>query len=173
MRLLAAALLIASTTAAAAASVEGEWVTEGDKARVKIEPCASDAQKLCGTITWSYRPADAPPGPLLDIHNSDAKLRSRPIVGLPLLEAMACRTPVVASSAGAAPEILEKAGGAIVPTGDPQAMAEALVRILRMPDRDWSDLSESARRTASAWSWERSSGLFEEAVRRAREEAPR
>ena len=86
MRLLAAALLIASTTAAAAASVEGEWVTEGDKARVKIEPCASDAQKLCGTITWSYRPADAPPGPLLDIHNSDPALSSRPIVGLPLLE---------------------------------------------------------------------------------------
>ncbi len=93
--------------------------------------------------------------------------------GLPLLEAMACRTPVVASSAGAAPEILEKAGGAIVPTGDPQAMAEALVRILRMPGRDWSELSESARHTAASWSWERSSGLFEEAVRRAHEETPR
>ena len=93
--------------------------------------------------------------------------------GLPLLEAMACRTPVVASSAGAAPEILEKAGGAIVPTGDPQAMAEALVRILRMPGRDWSDLSESARHTAASWSWERASGLFEEAVQRAHEEAPR
>ncbi|HEX7897797.1 MAG TPA: glycosyltransferase family 4 protein [Planctomycetota bacterium] len=92
--------------------------------------------------------------------------------GLPLLEAMACRTPVVASTAGAAPEILERAGGAIVPTGDPQAMADAIVRILRMPERQWSELSEAARETASAWSWERSSGLFEDAIRRAREEAP-
>ena len=47
-----------------------------------IAPCAADAQKLCGTITWSYRPADAPPGELLDIHNTDAALRSR--FGLPL-----------------------------------------------------------------------------------------
>ena len=92
--------------------------------------------------------------------------------GLPLLEAMACRTPVVASTAGAAPEILERAGGAIVPTGDPQAMAEAIVRILRMPERDWSEMSDAARETASAWSWERASGLFEDAIQRAREEAP-
>ena len=40
----------------------GEWVTEGDKARVRIAPCAADAAKLCGTITWSYRPPDAPAG---------------------------------------------------------------------------------------------------------------
>jgi glycosyltransferase involved in cell wall biosynthesis len=93
--------------------------------------------------------------------------------GLPLLEAMACRTPVVASSAGAAPEILERAGGAIVPTGDPQAMADALVRILRMPGKDWSALSDSARDTATSWSWERSSRLFEDAIERAREESPR
>lgn len=86
MRLLATALLLASTTAALAASAEGEWVTEGDKARVEIKPCAADAQTLCGTITWSYRPADQPSGPLLDIHNGDPALRSRPIVGLPLLE---------------------------------------------------------------------------------------
>lgn len=86
MRLLAAAVLIATTATAGAASVEGEWVTEGDKARVEIKPCATDAQTLCGTITWSYRPADQPSGPLLDIHNGDANLRSRPIVGLPLLE---------------------------------------------------------------------------------------
>ena len=70
----------------AAASALGEWVTDGDKARVKIAPCASDAAKLCGTITWSYRPADQPTGDLVDIHNTDKALRSRPIVGLPLLQ---------------------------------------------------------------------------------------
>lgn len=93
--------------------------------------------------------------------------------GLPLLESMACRTPVVASAAGAAPEILERSGGVVVPTGDPGAMAEALVRLLTLPDRDWSALSESAREVASSWTWERASGLFEEALVRAREEGPR
>lgn len=87
MRLMAALLLLASSTAALAASAEGEWVTEGDKARVKIAPCAGNGQELCGTITWSYRPPEAPAdGPLLDINNGDPALRSRPIVGLPLLQ---------------------------------------------------------------------------------------
>jgi uncharacterized protein (DUF2147 family) len=74
---------------AALASPIGEWTTEGDKARVRIEPCAADPQKLCGTITWSYRPADAPAGTLVDVHNQDPALRSRPIVGLPLIQGFA------------------------------------------------------------------------------------
>lgn len=69
----------------AAASPVGEWITEGGKARVRIGPCPGAAGELCGTITWSYRPPDVPPGPLLDVHNRDPALRSRPIVGLPLL----------------------------------------------------------------------------------------
>lgn len=93
--------------------------------------------------------------------------------GLPLLEAMACRTPVVATDAGAAPEILERTGGVVVPTGDPQAMADALLRMLRLPEADWGRLSESARDVASSWSWDRASALFEDALTRTREEAPR
>lgn len=82
--ILLASLLLAG---AAQASPLGEWVTEGDKARVRIEPCADQPDRLCGAITWSYRPPDAPQdGPLLDVNNSDPKLRSRPIVGLPLLQ---------------------------------------------------------------------------------------
>jgi hypothetical protein len=35
-------------------------------------PLASgDAQRLCGLITWFYRPPGAKPGPLRDIHNQD------------------------------------------------------------------------------------------------------
>ena len=86
---LAATLVVAAaaTASAAQASPVGEWVTQGDKARVRIEPCAANAQELCGVITWSFRPSDAPAeGPLLDVHNTDPKLRGRPIVGLPLLQ---------------------------------------------------------------------------------------
>ena len=68
------------------AAVLGEWTTEGGKARVRIEPCAADTGKLCGVITWSYRPDGVPAGPLVDVNNQDANLRARPIVGLPLLQ---------------------------------------------------------------------------------------
>jgi uncharacterized protein (DUF2147 family) len=79
-------LLAVLWTAPAAASAAGEWLTEGGKARVRIAPCTADAGQLCGTITWSYRPADAPAGELVDVHNTDPTLRTRPIVGLPLLQ---------------------------------------------------------------------------------------
>lgn len=89
---LAAALASASPApapAAAAGSPVGEWTTEGGKARVRIEPCPGAADRLCGAIVWSYRPADAPPGPLADVNNRDPALRARPIVGLPLLQGFA------------------------------------------------------------------------------------
>ena len=86
MKIRLALLAALALPSIALASPIGEWTTEGAKARVRIEPCAADAQKLCGAITWSYRPADAPPGALVDVNNDDPALRSRPIVGLPLLQ---------------------------------------------------------------------------------------
>lgn len=53
--------------------------------------------------------------------------------GLPVLEAMACRTPVIAAPAGAAQELLASGGGVLVPPEDPQAMADALVELLEAP----------------------------------------
>ena len=78
--------LVAAASAAGQGTALGEWMTEGGKARVRIEPCAGRPAELCGTIVWSYRPADAPPGPLVDVNNQDPALRTRPIVGLPLLQ---------------------------------------------------------------------------------------
>ena len=89
LRTIATTLLVASAfcrAVAAEPSPVGEWSTEGDKARVRIEPCAAGAGELCGVITWSYRPPDAAAGPLVDINNQDPKLRSRPILGLPLMQ---------------------------------------------------------------------------------------
>ena len=52
--------------------------------------------------------------------------------GLPILEAMACRTPVIGTPAGAAPELLEGGGGILVPMEDPQAMADAILKVCAM-----------------------------------------
>jgi glycosyltransferase involved in cell wall biosynthesis len=85
--------------------------------------------------------------------------------GLPALEAMACRTPVVSTPVGAAPELLASGGGALVPAGDPQAMAEALVELLSADETDWRARSEAAAAEAARWTWERAVDALEAALR--------
>jgi uncharacterized protein (DUF2147 family) len=78
-------LALLAGPALAADDPVGEWLTEKGDARVRIEPCPGRADRLCGTITWAERPPDASQGPPLNANNTDPALRSRPIVGLPLL----------------------------------------------------------------------------------------
>jgi len=63
----------------------GLWETpesKAGKAHVQIEPCAG---KLCGRIVWLELPNDKDGQPRTDRRNTDAALRGRPILGLPLL----------------------------------------------------------------------------------------
>lgn len=55
---------------------------------------------------------------------------------LPAVEAMACGTALVATTGGALPEVVGPDGGAglLVPPADPEALAAALVRVLRSSD---------------------------------------
>ena len=92
--------------------------------------------------------------------------------GLPILEAMACRTPVIGTPAGAAPELLsardgEEPAGILVPMEDSAAMAEAIVKVARMSEGDWRELSDRAHRVATGYSWEQACDLFEEQIREA------
>lgn len=73
--------------------------------------------------------------------------------GLPLLEAMSCGTPVVATPAGAAPELLESGGGEMVDSSDPEVLADAVQRVLELPDDQWRAMSRVARREAEKHSW--------------------
>lgn len=81
--------------------------------------------------------------------------------GLPILEAMACRTPIIATPAGAAPEMLENGGGVLLPTFEPGVMADAIERIVTMSDPEWRLLSNDARSVAARHGWERSVELLE------------
>ena len=76
--LLAAALLLAAGPAFAADAVEGEWLTQAGTAKVKISPCAAQADRMCGLISWMKTPSK-------DTHNPDAALRERPILGLAMI----------------------------------------------------------------------------------------
>ncbi|HTL30941.1 MAG TPA: glycosyltransferase family 4 protein [Tepidisphaeraceae bacterium] len=88
--------------------------------------------------------------------------------GLPILEAMACRTPVIATPAGAAPELLSNGGGVLVKPEDSQDMARAIERIARLKDPQWLELSAVAYRTATKFTWDQATDLFEAALVNAR-----
>jgi glycosyltransferase involved in cell wall biosynthesis len=69
--------------------------------------------------------------------------------GLPILEAMAVGTPVIATPAGAAPDLVDDRTGRLVQT-DPHAMAEAIVELFGEPASHWTELSRNCRARAEA-----------------------
>ncbi len=81
--------------------------------------------------------------------------------GLPILEAMACRTPVIGTPTGAAPELISEGGGVLVKPQDPMEMAIAIERIARLSGPEWLRLSDAAYATAQANTWDASAARFE------------
>lgn len=73
--------------------------------------------------------------------------------GLPILEAMACGTPVIGTKAGAAPELLASGGGWLLDRADPDAFATMIVRMAMLSENDWLRMSDAARAEASHRTW--------------------
>lgn len=84
--------------------------------------------------------------------------------GLPIVEAMACRTPVVGTTAGAAPELIGEGGGVLVAVDDVDGMVRGLERVLNLDDAAWRAMSDRAFATAQARNWEESTSRFERAL---------
>lgn len=88
--------------------------------------------------------------------------------GLPLLEAMACRTPVIATKAGAAPELVTWGRGVLVDGYSPKAMATALLQGLALSETEWQAMSAAARMVVTEYSWDDATDLFEQELLAAR-----
>jgi glycosyltransferase involved in cell wall biosynthesis len=73
--------------------------------------------------------------------------------GLPVLEAMACGTPVVASNRSAIPEVAGEAALLVDPT-NPRAIGEALCHVLSDPPLR-TELVERGHRRTRRFTWER------------------
>lgn len=90
--------------------------------------------------------------------------------GLPAAEAMACGTPVVATDTGALPEVVGEQG-VLVPPGDADRLAEAVLALLEDPRRR-SELSRRGRRRMQRhFQWETTARRTETAYRDLLEDA--
>jgi glycosyltransferase involved in cell wall biosynthesis len=84
--------------------------------------------------------------------------------GIVFLEAMASGLPVVTTTSAAIPEVVpDGEAGLLVPPRDPDALAEALLRLLQDPDLR-ARLRECGRRHVRQYSWDRVADRFLEAV---------
>ncbi|MGK7888647.1 MAG: glycosyltransferase family 4 protein [Leptolyngbyaceae cyanobacterium] len=84
--------------------------------------------------------------------------------GLPILEAMACRTPVIGTPVGAAPELLADDVGFLVSLEDPEAMAAAIVQVFQADEVEWQRRSQAAYTRASSYTWDDATQKFEAAL---------
>jgi glycosyltransferase involved in cell wall biosynthesis len=93
---------------------------------------------------------------------------------LPPLEAMACRCPVVATRVGGPLDIIEEGvNGHLVDVKDHRALASKVRDVLSLPPEEWQRMSDAAYRTATGFSWDDATALFEQALRRAIERTQR
>jgi glycosyltransferase involved in cell wall biosynthesis len=76
--------------------------------------------------------------------------------GLPLLEALACGTPVVASNVSSLPEVIGEAGLQVDPR-DVNAIARALDQLLTQPDLRATSIAAGIER-ARTFTWEKAAG---------------
>lgn len=84
---------------------------------------------------------------------------------LPPLEAMACRTPVVSTAVGGPLDIIKDgSNGYLVPIEDVESLADRLIRVLTMNQEEWKAISDGAYATATNYTWNDATELFEEAL---------
>jgi glycosyltransferase involved in cell wall biosynthesis len=84
---------------------------------------------------------------------------------LPPLEAMACRCPVVSTRVGGPEDIIVRGhNGYLVEPGDAEGLAEAARGLLTGGQEAWRRCSDAALATATNYSWDDATVLFEQAA---------
>ena len=87
---------------------------------------------------------------------------------LPPLEAMACRCPVVSTSVGGPIDIvIPGINGYLAPVNDAEQLGRHLVAVLSSSEEEWLGMSDAALRTATEYSWDDATELFEAGLLRA------
>ncbi len=74
--------------------------------------------------------------------------------GLPAAEAMSCGTPVIVTDGGALPEVAGHAG-IVVPKGDPQPLARAILDLVQNPEKHAEVAAACLARARDAFNWQK------------------
>ena len=74
------------STAAFAANPEGTWLSGDGGTKVHITNCGG---KLCGKVVWLQEPTDQSGKPKTDALNPDPAKKSRPMLGLQVVQGLA------------------------------------------------------------------------------------
>ena len=86
MALLMAAPAGAQDPAGAQSSTPvGVWLHDNKRIEIEIAPCG---ENLCGRLVWLKSPNDTQGLPRVDAKNPDAALRTRPLLGLTVLDGL-------------------------------------------------------------------------------------
>jgi glycosyltransferase involved in cell wall biosynthesis len=84
---------------------------------------------------------------------------------LPPLEAMACRCPVVSTAVGGSVDIIEEGvNGYLAPIDDVEILAQKLISALTVSEAKWQEMSDAAYATATQYTWDDATDLFEAAL---------
>ncbi len=87
----AALALVLSSSAALAGQPEGTWLSGDGGTKVHIAKCGG---KLCGTVVWLENPVDPSTGkPKTDKHNPNEAKRTRPLLGLQVVQGLTANGP--------------------------------------------------------------------------------
>lgn len=87
---------------------------------------------------------------------------------LPLLEAMACRTPVVSTMVGGAIDLISPGkNGYLATKRDADELAHWLLKVLNLSEAEWQVMSDAAYQTTADYSWDDAADRFEAALDRA------
>jgi glycosyltransferase involved in cell wall biosynthesis len=131
-------------------------------------------------VSYEDAPADLPPGATFHHRVSDERFRAiyascdawlfpsrMEGFGLPIVEAMACRTPVISTPVGAAPELLTDGAGFVVPHSDPRAMGSAILDVVSLDNLAWKQISDTAYQRVQGYGWNDATDKFEQALQEA------
>jgi uncharacterized protein (DUF2147 family) len=80
-----AVAMLTAAPAMASDSVLGTWVMSNGKVTVRVSPCGS---ALCGTLVGLKKPLNKNGKPKTDHENPNPALRSRPVIGIQILNNM-------------------------------------------------------------------------------------
>lgn len=82
-----AALLTSQTQAQGIGrDIAGRWASQGFSSIVDFHGCSADPRKLCGTVKWLWISEDDGGGHRSDRNNPNRSLRTRPVVGLEIVQ---------------------------------------------------------------------------------------